>query len=126
MQRLLLDTCVLLWALSDDSRLSINTRRLIEEPINMVFVSIASAWEIAIKRALGKLDAPENLGEVLAKAKLTILPVTMAHTESVAHLPSIHRDPFDRMLVAQAQAEELTLVTSDPKIKKYEVQIMDA
>lgn len=126
MQRLLLDTCVLLWALSDDSRLSSNTRRLIEEPINMVFVSIASAWEIAIKRALGKLDAPDNLGEVLAKAKLNILPVTMAHTESVTLLPSIHRDPFDRMLVAQAQAEELTLVTSDPKIKKYEVQIMDA
>ena len=124
MQRLLLDTCVLLWLLQGSSRLNSKTLRQIEEPLNQVYVSAASAWEIAIKRALGKLDAPENLGDVIAKTKLTILPVTIAHTESVAHLPRIHGDPFDRMLVAQAQAENLTLVTSDPKIWKYDVQIL--
>lgn len=125
MLRLLLDTCVLLWALEDSSRLSTSTRQLIVEPKNEVFVSVASAWEMAIKRALGRFDAPENLGEELAKAKFTELQVTIAHCEQAALLPTIHRDPFDRMLVAQAQAEELTLVTPDQKIWKYDVKTMD-
>lgn len=126
MHRLLLDTCVVLWLLQGSPRLSSETLRQIEKPLNEVYVSAASAWEMAIKRALGRLDAPENLGEELAKAKFTELQVTIAHCEQAALLPTIHGDPFDRMLVAQAQAEELTLVTSDPEIMKYDVETMEA
>ena len=124
MRRLLLDTCVVLWVLSKNSRLSGETLRQIEEPLNEIFVSAATSWEIAIKRSLGKLDAPDNLSEELVKARFSELQVTISHGENAARLPPIHRDPFDRMLIAQAQAENLTLVTSDPEIWRYDVQVL--
>ena len=124
MRRLLLDTCVVLWVLSKNSRLSGETLRQIEEPLNEIFVSAATSWEIAIKRSLGKLDAPDNLSEELVKARFSELQVTISHGENAARLPPIHRDPFDRMLIAQALAENLTLVTSDPEIWRYDVQVL--
>lgn len=126
MLRLLLDTCVLLWALEENPRLSKRARRLIEEPRNEVYVSAASAWEMAIKKARGKLIAPDNLTEELVKASFTELHVTIAHGEQAARLPMIHKDPFDRMLIAQAQIENLTLITTDSKIPHYEVEVLGA
>ena len=118
---LLLDTHVLLWWLADDPGLSEKQRSAIADPANVVYVSAASAWEIAIKKALGKLIAPNDLRAALVASELEQLPVTVAHAEAVGGLPPHHRDPFDRMLIAQAGVEDLTVVTGDPVFAQYEV-----
>jgi PIN domain nuclease of toxin-antitoxin system len=123
--RLLLDTHVLLWWLADDPALSEDARRRIaNEP--EVFVSAASAWEIAIKRALGKLEAPEDLLEALEAGGIGRLPIEFEHASIAGALPRHHDDPFDRMLVAQAQHEGLTLLTSDTRIASYAVAVLPA
>ena len=119
---LLLDTHVLLWWLDDPTRLSEASRTAIRDGKNTVYVSAAAVWEIVIKKALGKLDAPDDLDEVLRTCRFTPLPVTIAHALAVRSLPTHHRDPFDRMLVAQAICEGLTVVTRDPQILLYPVQ----
>lgn len=123
--RLLLDTHVLLWWLADDPALSKQARRLIaDEP--EVFVSAASAWEIAIKRALGKLEAPEDLLAALDEDGIGRLPIEFEHAAIAGALPCHHDDPFDRMLVAQAQREGFTLLTSDARISSYAVAVLPA
>ena len=124
--RLLLDTSTLIWAIRDPSKLGDTTRNAIAEPANTVFVSAASAWEVAIKRATGKLDAPGNLRDWIAEAPFEELPITVEHATAAGALPLHHRDPFDRMLVAQAQLENLTLVAHDDEIARYDVSVIDA
>ena len=124
--RLLLDTHVLLWALENDRRLGPTARRAIETTENEVYVSSATAWEIALKRAAGKLDAPKDLATWIGRTAFRSLAIEIEHAVASADLPNYHRDPFDRLLVAQAQLERLTLVTSDPKIAKYDVGVLDA
>ncbi len=126
MKRLLVDTNVLLWALGGDPSLGDDTRDALADPGNDVFVSAASIWEIAIKRALGKLNAPANLVAAVEAAGFSELPVTYVHAEQAGSLPKHHTDPFDRMLVAQAQVEGLTLVTADANIPRYAVRTMAA
>lgn len=121
---LLLDTHVLLWWLADDNALTDTERTAIAHPDNVVFVSSVSAWEIAIKASMGKLDAPENLTEELFLNQFHELPVRISHGLFAGNLPLIHRDPFDRMLIAQAILEELTLVTHDQKIRAYDVRLL--
>ena len=122
---LLLDTHVLLWALDNSSSLSEPARAAIEDGNNLVFVSAASAWEIAIKRALGKLQAPSgNYLDELARHRFTPLAITTEHALAVEHLPPHHADPFDRLLIAQAQVEKLVLVSSDTRIFSYPVQVI--
>ena len=120
--RLLLDTHVLLWALAAPQKLPATTAAAIRDPANVVFVSAASAWEIAIKIALGKLAG--DLDEIVS-ASLDVgfeeLAVTLVHARRVRTLPSVHRDPFDRMLVAQAMEEGLTIVTRDAAVEGYGV-----
>ncbi len=123
---LLLDTHVLLWWLSDDKMLGAKARAAIANPDVQVFVSAASAWEISIKMTLGKLDAPENLEEALDTSGFTPLPITIDHALAAGRLPEHHRDPFDRMLIAQAQLERLTLVTHDGAFGHYDVGLLDA
>jgi PIN domain nuclease of toxin-antitoxin system len=118
---LLLDTHILLWWLADDPGLSDRHRSAIADPANVVYVSAASAWEIAIKKAVGKLIAPNDLGAALITSELEQLPITVAHAEAVGRLPPHHRDPFDRMLIAQAGVEDLTVVSGDPMFAQYEV-----
>ena len=118
---LLLDTHVLLWWLDDPAQLSGAAVAAIRDEGNVVCVSAATAWEIVIKKALGKLDAPDNLDEVLRECRFTPLPITVAHALAVRSLPMHHRDPFDRMLVAQSHAEGMTVVTRDPKVLEYTV-----
>lgn len=125
--RLLLDTHVLLWWATDDSRVS----RAVGERIasaSEVFLSAASAWEIGIKARLGKLRAPSDteLPAELARRGVVPLSITMEHALAAAALPPLHRDPFDRMIVAQARLEGLTLVTADPALARYGVPIMRA
>ena len=122
--RLLLDTHVLLWALTDDPQLTPAARDAITDGRNEVFVSAASAWEISIKRGLGKLRAPKDLPEQLRRARFDVLPIDLAHALAVESLPDLHRDPFDRMLVAQAISERLTLVTADPQVQQYEALML--
>ncbi len=114
MSRLIVDTHALLWWLADDPGLSKDAREAIADPDNEPLVSAASVWEIAIKRALGKVEAPDDLPSVIVDAGLAWLPVTAAHAWHVGRLPPRHRDPFDRLLVAQAIVERLPVVTRDP------------
>lgn len=124
--KLLLDTHVLLWTLSNPSRLDSTLRGVIEDPTNLVFVSAASAWEIEVKRALGKLEAPDDLGEQLERLRFTELPVRIRHLRMLRVLPPLHRDPFDRVLIAQAQADDLTLATHDERVLAYPVRTLRA
>jgi len=123
--RLLLDTHILLWWLTDGSRIPQKPREVIRDGKNQVFISSASAWEIAIKRSLGKLRAPADLKDQVQTARFEVLNVTIDHALAVGDLPAHHSDPFDRMLVAQAILEDLTMVTQDPKIGRYEVAVLD-
>ena len=124
---LLLDTHVLLWAMDDDPSLSQEARAAITNGSNLVFVSAATAWEISIKKALGKLRVPagDYLDE-LRRHRFTPLDITTEHALAVESLPPHHADPFDRMLVAQAMVERLTLVTHDARMKAYSVPTITA
>lgn len=122
---LLLDTHVLIWVFSRNPNLSQAAADAIRDGNNLVFVSAATAWEIAIKRSLGRLKVPGNYREGLQRYRFTPLSVTTEHALAVEHLPPHHKDPFDRLLIAQATIETLTLVTRDPNMKAYAVPIID-
>ena len=126
MRRLLLDTHVLLWWLSGDKSLGANAKNLIASMDNVAYVSAASIWEIAIKRALAKLKAPSDFSAILEAEGFDTLPIEVFHAEQAGDLPPLHRDPFDRMLVAQAQAEGLKIVTADGRIAQYGVRVINA
>jgi len=120
--RLLVDTHLLLWAAAKSRRLPKEARLLLEEPANEVFFSAASLWEIVIKAALRRPDFSADvalLRPALAEMGFSELPVTGAHAERLASLPPIHKDPFDRMLVAQSLAEPLVLLTNDSVLAEY-------
>jgi PIN domain nuclease of toxin-antitoxin system len=121
--RLLLDSHILLWWLALAPNLTDRARRAITLA-DEVYVSAASVWELAIKAASGRLRMPKDLGGQMQKNGFVPLPITMAHGIAAAELPLHHRDPFDRMLVAQASLESLTLLTADPRLKLYGVRIM--
>lgn len=121
---LLLDTHVLIWALENNPMLSPDARDAIIDGKNMVFVSAVSAWEISIKKAMGKLKAPDNLEEETRLHRFTQLNISFEHAQLAGKLPDIHKDPFDRMLIAQAVIEKLTLITSDSRIAEYEVSLL--
>jgi PIN domain nuclease of toxin-antitoxin system len=121
---LLLDTHALLWSIGDTDRLSALARDVLGAGMRPAYVSAASIWEISIKRASGKLKAPEDLLEHVALARFGELGITFEHAALAGALPPHHRDPFDRMLVAQAQSENLTLVTNDARIAAYDVPVL--
>jgi PIN domain nuclease of toxin-antitoxin system len=121
---LLVDTHALLWWRGDDRRLSIRAREAIASPEVPLFFSAASIWEIAIKQALGKLDVPENLLDTMEQRGFVELPVYARHAIAAGALPAYHGDPFDRMIVAQAQREGLTVVTRDTRIAAYDVPVL--
>ena len=126
MKRLLLDTHVLLWWLTDDPGLGPHTRELVADRRNEVYVSAASTWEISIKRQKGLLEAPDNMDAFVEDEGFLKLDISLFHGDQAGSLPDIHRDPFDRMLIAQAQAEGLELVTHDAMIRKYGIKVIDA
>jgi PIN domain nuclease of toxin-antitoxin system len=121
---LLLDTHALLWSVGDEDRLPPAVHEVLSAGVVPAHVSVASIWEIAIKRAAGKLDVPEDLLDKVAAARFIELGITFAHATRAGALPPHHRDPFDRMLIAQAQSEGLTLVTHDERIRLYEVPVL--
>lgn len=118
--RLLLDTHVLLWWLADDRKLSKDARTLIANADHQVLVSAASVWEVAIKAALTRIEIElDDLEDAILKGGFEHLPIAVPHAVGVGRLPDVHRDPFDRMLVAQASIEELRLVTHDRVFERY-------
>ena len=124
--QVLLDTHTFLWWIEDDPQLSTLVRETIEDGDNEVFFSAASGWEIAIKSQIGKLRVADNLEQFIAAElhsnNFTVLPIQLSHTLRVATLPLLHRDPFDRVLVAQSGLEQIPLLTIDPLISQYAVQ----
>lgn len=119
MQRFLLDTHVLLWWLDDSPELGPRCKELIADQRNQIYVSAATTWEISIKKALGKLEAPDDIDSIVEDEGFSKLPISLYHGQLAGSLPMLHRDPFDRMLIAQAQAEGLILMTSDTNIGLY-------
>jgi PIN domain nuclease of toxin-antitoxin system len=123
---LLLDTNILIWAISASDKISSRARRAMSRPAVSLTVSTVSVWELLIKHQAGKLRLHSGLGEVLDeilyRSPWTIMPVTSEHLPVLASLPTLHKDPFDRLLIAQAQHEGMTIVTADEQIAKYEVR----
>jgi PIN domain nuclease of toxin-antitoxin system len=122
--RFLVDTHALLWALGEPSTLSREARDALADPSNLVVVSSASLWECAIKASIGKLDLPEDFFDSIPEAGYEVMPIGISHLNVYRTLPMHHRDPFDRMLVAQARADALTLISRDPDIAKYDVAVL--
>jgi PIN domain nuclease of toxin-antitoxin system len=123
---LLLDTHAFLWWNADDRALGPRAREAIADPGNVVYVSAATAWEIAVKRRAGKLEAPGEIADWIRDDGFSDLAIEVEHAVASAELPEHHRDPFDRLLIAQARLEDLTLVTSDVEIVRYDVETLDA
>jgi PIN domain nuclease of toxin-antitoxin system len=126
--RVLLDTHAFLWWIGDDPRLSERAREVLSDGDNDLVFSAASGWEIAIKARLGRLHVPGDLNTYLVR-QLTenytsVLPVHLSHALRVHALPDHHRDPFDRLLVAQAIVEEIPLLSADPRIARYPVEVV--
>lgn len=122
--KLLLDTHAAIYFVEDDPRLGIAAAAAIENPGNQVLLSAVVVWEIAIKRALGKLPVDQRYLGLLLDAGVEPLAISVEHARAVEDLPTHHRDPFDRLLVAQAAAESATLVTNDDKIGRYNVPLL--
>jgi len=124
----LLDTHAFLWFVTDDDKLSSNARSIIKNSNNEVYFSAASAWEMSIKVSLGRLTIKEDLEpfiiKQLAENNFSTLSITIFHSIYTSKLPEIHKDPFDRMIVAQSKVENLSLISKDKNIKKYKVPVV--
>lgn len=117
----LLDTHTFIWWIEDNVNLSYQSKQIISNPNNLIFISAVNTWEITIKKSLGKLSVPGNLEEIIYQCGFDILPITIKHTLSIENLDKYHDDPFDRLLISQAMIENLTIITRDEKIIKYKV-----
>ncbi|MDQ7048616.1 MAG: type II toxin-antitoxin system VapC family toxin [Enterobacterales bacterium] len=124
MKHLLLDTHAILWWLSDAPQLGELARKTIADPQNLVYVSAASIWEMSIKSAMGKLKVSDDLDSIIEEEGFIPLPISLYHGKQAGRLPKHHHDPFDRMLIAQAQAEGLQLVTKDKQIALYGIDLL--
>ncbi len=123
--KLLVDTHVLLWGISDPERIPRAVGVAMGSAANQTFVSVVCLWEIAIKKQLGKLAAPDDLPAIVARhPDYRVLSISAAHAWQVRTLPPLHRDPFDQLLVAQAMVEDMTIVTHDPVIARYGVPVV--
>ena len=117
----LLDTHILIWWLDGNKRLPMHVRKILEEQESGLYVSAVTVWEISIKKSLQKLQIRNSFFDELKVGQFSELPISFQHAQAISDLPQIHHDPFDRMLIAQAIVEKLTLITTDQDILKYEV-----
>ena len=126
--RVLLDTHTFLWWITNNEQLSPTACDIIGNSQNELFLSIASGWEMAIKARLGKLELPDNLEQFIAEQlhqnAIAGLPIQMSHALHVYTLPHLHRDPFDRLLIAQCHLENMAILTIDPQISRYDVEVI--
>lgn len=119
----ILDTHIVLWWLADSPKLSEKARAVIIDADNLIFVSVATVWEIAIKKALGKLHVPDDLSNALQVNRFAPISITLEHAELAGGLPRHHEDPFDRMIIAQSKIENLTVLSQDKYFCHYEVDL---
>jgi PIN domain nuclease of toxin-antitoxin system len=124
--KLLVDSNAFIWAYVEPAELSAAAQQAIGDPANERFISIAALWEIAIKSSTGKLSMPVDPSQAIADLALTILPISLPHVQRIPSLPFHHRDPFDRMMIAQAMEEGLTIVTRDRIFAAYGVPVLTA
>lgn len=124
--RLLLDTHTLLWTLVEPTRLSAQATAAIAAAESEVFVSIVSPWEMAIAKARGRMNPPDDLATRLTQSRFELVPIQLRHLRAIESMPQHHRDPFDRMLIAQSQVDGLTLVSADRKMRQYPVSLLPA
>ncbi len=126
--KILLDTHAFLWWITDDAQLSDTAREIMRDGINTLFLSAASTWEIAVKARLGRLKIPDQperfISDQMFQNTIQSLPIQISHTLQVYHLPPHHQDPFDRLLIAQAKLEKLTLLSADRRMRKYDVEVV--
>lgn len=122
--KFLLDTHIFIWWLQADIRLSKQVNRILTDTENTIYLSVASIWEMYIKIEKGKLKMPYKFEDVIAKTGFTILPIALTHVLQLNKQEKFHKDPFDLMLVAQAKAEKLTLISSDEKFQQYKVTLL--
>ena len=126
--KILIDTHIFLWAITDDPRLSSTHRAFYLDPANDLYLSVASIWEMLIKTGLGKLSLPAPAADYIVKQmeknRLLLLTIRVSHLAVLERLPPVHRDPFDRMMVAQARAESIPLLSADSNLRKYDVEIL--
>lgn len=123
----LLDTHTVIWFITNDVKLPISTKNIIEDLNNNCFVSIASYWEIAIKHSLGRLDFAitiEDVFDFIDKSGFDILPITLPHILALSKLPQLHNDPFDRIMISQSLSEKLTLISKDSQFEKYKILLL--
>jgi PIN domain nuclease of toxin-antitoxin system len=126
--KILLDTHIFLWWITDDSRLSGRAHEIISNSHNELYLSAASGWEIAIKSGLGRIQLPRKpdffIAEQLSRNAIISMPIEMSHALHVHTLPLHHQDPFDRIIIAQAQLEKVPILTADPQFKKYKITVL--
>lgn len=126
MKKIILDTHVFIWWLDDDPKLGPKASELIEDENNQVCVSVASVWEISIKRKAEKLNFEYDIGKIIVEQGFTLLDISAFHAELAGNLPEHHKDPFDRMIIAQAQAEGMEIMTKDRQFPAYNTRLIDA
>ncbi len=119
----LIDTHIFIWWMENNKRLSKKLYDLLSNPQNQIFLSVVSIWEIVIKQSKNRLNISVDIEKGVKISGFSTLPIEVTHALKIQELPIYHNDPFDRMIIAQAQIENLTLITNDPKIKKYKVKI---
>lgn len=119
----LLDTQVFIWWMEENKKLPASVKSIIDDPLNNIFLSVVTPWEIVIKIKAKKLKVPKNFAEFIMNGVFKVMPIQVAHVLGVEKLPSYHKDPFDRILISQATVENLTLVTSDQKFRKYNLSL---
>lgn len=124
--RYLLDTNIFLWWLNDDKQLKSTIRKLIFDPKNIIYISVVSGLEMSIKHKIGKLLLKTSIKKCFDISQFEVVPLSLEHALTMDTLPLLHKDPFDRILIAQSMAENLTLITSDEKIWKYPVKVLRA
>ena len=124
--KFLLDTHILIWSLENNPKLSDAFREVITDGKNMIFVSAVSAWEISIKKAMGKLNVPDNLTEEIKYKRFTPLNINFDHAKLAGELPHFHKDPFDRIIIATAKCNNARIITSDVIFGQYDVEIINS
>lgn len=124
MRKILIDSHILIWALTEPDKLQSAHKKLLESTSNDIIVSVASLWELHIKASLNKLSLPDNLFDVLDENMISIIPVKREHLAELMNLPHHHRDPFDRLLIAQSVAENFPILSYDSIFQNYPVEMM--
>lgn len=123
-RRFIIDTHIFVWWMKKDNKLRKNIENIITDPQNFIFLSTICVWEMVIKKKIRRLRLPKDWKETVNSGRFEILPINLEHVLALETLPLYHKDPFDRMLIAQAQVENCTLITVDPRIKRYKISTL--